>query len=100
MAKYTLAPAAQSDLIEIRRYTLRAWGELQWRNYYDELKNSMALLADNELIGIEVTELGQGYYRFPLKHHVIYYIQREENIVVVGVLGKSMSPAKHFQALL
>ncbi|HCH3381813.1 TPA: type II toxin-antitoxin system RelE/ParE family toxin [Vibrio parahaemolyticus] len=97
MAQYKLSPAAQTDLVDIRRYTLENWGSAQWTNYFEELKRSMALLANNELIGIDMPELGTGYCRFPLKHHVIYYIKKSDHIVVAAVLGRNMSPAKHFQ---
>ena len=99
MTHYKLSSAAQSDLIEIRRYTLERWGQTQWTTYFSELKLSMELLANNQLLGIGVSELGQNYFRFPLKHHVIYYIQKQEHIVIAAVLGKHMSPAKHFSQL-
>lgn len=47
MAQFKLSPAAQTDLIDIRRYTLENWGGVQWTNYFGELKQSMALLASN-----------------------------------------------------
>lgn len=31
-----------------------------------------------------------------LKHHVICYIQKQDYIVITAVLGKHISPAKHF----
>ena len=100
MTRYKLSPAAQTDLIDIRSYTLENWGGAQWTNYFGELKQSMALLASNELIGIDMPELGTGYCRFPLKHHVIYYIRKPDHIVIAAVLGRNMSPAKHFQRQL
>ena len=100
MTRYKLSPAAQTDLIAIRRYTLENWGGAQWTNYFGELKQSMALLASNELIGIDMPELGTGYCRFPLKYHVIYYIRKPDHIVIAAVLGRNMSPAKHFQRQL
>ncbi|MFA0195160.1 type II toxin-antitoxin system RelE/ParE family toxin [Vibrio artabrorum] len=99
MTHYKLSSTAQSDLIEIRRYTLERWGQTQWTTYFSELKQSMELLANNQLLSIGVSELGQNYFRFPLKHHVIYYIQKQEHIVIAAVLGKHMSPAKHFSQL-
>ncbi|OEF76666.1 acyl-CoA acyltransferase [Vibrio cyclitrophicus 1F111] len=56
-------------------------------------------LASNKLLDIEVSELGQDYFRFPLKHHVIYYIRKQGHIIIAAVLGKHMSPAKHFSQL-
>ncbi|MFA0317974.1 type II toxin-antitoxin system RelE/ParE family toxin, partial [Vibrio cyclitrophicus] len=33
------------------------------------------------------------------KRHVIYYIQKQDHIIIAAVLGKQMSPAKHFSQL-
>ncbi|TCN86437.1 type II toxin-antitoxin system RelE/ParE family toxin [Vibrio tasmaniensis] len=38
MTQYKLSYAAQSDLIDIRRYTLERWGQTQWTTYFSELK--------------------------------------------------------------
>ncbi|HHC7201432.1 TPA: type II toxin-antitoxin system RelE/ParE family toxin [Vibrio parahaemolyticus] len=97
MAQYKLSPAAQEDMINIRRCTLESWGSIQYTYYFGELKQSTDLLANNELIGIDMPEFGAGYCRFPLKHHVIYYIRKPDHIIIAAVLGRNMSPAKHFQ---
>lgn len=34
MREYKLSSSAQSDLINIRRYTLEHWGETQWASYF------------------------------------------------------------------
>ncbi len=99
MSSYKLSPLAQSDLTDIRSYTLEHWGSTQWSLYFIELQESMSLLASNELIGIQIPEMGERYYRFPLKHHVIYYITSEDYIVIAAVLCKYMSPAKHFESV-
>lgn len=50
MSSYKLSPLAQSDLTDIRRYTIEHWGSAQWSVYFNELQESMSLLANNELI--------------------------------------------------
>lgn len=99
MSKYVLSTGAQADLIDIRQYTLDKWGKVQWKSYFSELKSTMILLAENPAIGAKTLDLGDNYFRFPLKHHVIYYIQQPTQIVIVAVLGKSMSPQKHFEII-
>jgi toxin ParE1/3/4 len=99
MGLYKLSSSAQSDLVAIRRYTLEHWGEIQWESYFNELKQAMSLLAKNELIGVDIPSFGYNYRRFPLKNHVIYYIRKSDHIVIVAVLGRNMSPLKHFQRL-
>ncbi|MGF1756424.1 type II toxin-antitoxin system RelE/ParE family toxin [Photobacterium sagamiensis] len=99
MSKYVLSTGGQADLIDIRQYTLSKWGQAQWQSYFAELKSTITLLAESPAIGTKTLDLGDNYFRFPLKHHVIYYIQQPAQIVIVAVLGKSMSPQKHFEKI-
>lgn len=45
--------SAESDLIDIWRYSFEQWGELQADKYLDELDSGIRKLADNPAIGIE-----------------------------------------------
>ena len=78
MTRYKLSPAAQTDLIDIRRYTLENWGGAQWTNYFGELKQSMALLASNELIGIDMPELGTWNWLLPLSDKASCHLLHQE----------------------
>ena len=72
MLKYRLTSNAQSDLIEIRRYTLTQWGSLQSKKYLSELRQAIALLSDRPAIGKLRPDLSQGVFSLLHTSHVIY----------------------------
>ena len=93
--KFFLRGHARSDIAQIRKYTIENWGEPQWRVYKEFLFNKLQNLANNPSIGASIDEISANSFRFPLKDHVIYYLQRDKKIIFVGVLSSSMSPEKH-----
>lgn len=95
MSNYRLTPDAQSDLIEIRRYTLQQWGEAQSIKYLSELRQTMSMLADSPSLGKARPEVGNNVLSFPHASHVIYYVLHEKQVVVFGVLHKRMVPVSH-----
>lgn len=94
-AIYRLTPDAQSDLIEIRRYTVQQWGPAQSRKYISKLRETMRLLADSPSLGKSRPEVGTNVLSFPHVSHVFYYLVHEGQLVVFGVLHKSMVPLNH-----
>ena len=92
MALYRLTPDAQSDLIEIRRFTVKQWGIAQSKKYLSELRQTIQLLADNPSLGKTTPEVGEGVFSFPHASHVIYYLIHERQLVAFGVLHKRMVP--------
>lgn len=97
MSGFNLSGEAKSDLLQIRKYTVSAWGKAQWLAYSSQLQQAMAMLADNSLAGIRCEELGVNAYRFPLQHHTLYFEKYAEYILIVRVLQNSMCPAKHIK---
>lgn len=95
MSNYRLTPDAQSDLIEIRRYTLQQWGSAQSQKYLSELRKTIRLLAETPALGKARPEVGMNVLSFPYVSHVIYFIVHEKQLVVFGVLHKRMVPVNH-----
>ena len=92
---YRLTPEAQADLNEIRRYTLQEWGNAQARKYITGLRKTMNLLAEAPSLGKLRPEVGINVLSFPHVSHVVYYIVHEQQVVIFGVLHKTMVPLKH-----
>jgi toxin ParE1/3/4 len=92
---YRFTPDAQADLLEIRQYTLHQWGLAQSRKYLSELRKTINLLAESPSLGKSRPEVGADVLSFPHVSHVIYYIVREQQVVIFGVLHKQMVPVKH-----
>ena len=95
MPGYRLTPDAQSDLIEIHRFTLQQWGQAQSQKYLSELRKTIRLLSDTPSLGKSRPEVGANVLSFPHVSHVIYYVVHEQRLVVFGVLHKRMVPVNH-----
>jgi len=93
--KYRLTPDAQSDLIEIRRFTTKKWGTAQSKKYTSELRQIIRLLAETPSLGMAKPDVGPGVLSFPHASHVIYYILHKKQLVVFGVLHQRMVPLSH-----
>ena len=95
MSNYRLTPDAQSDLIEIRRYTLKQWGEVQSKKYLSELWQTIRMLAETPSLGKSRPEVGMTVLSFPHVSHVIYYVVHEQQLVIFSVLHKRMVLVNH-----
>lgn len=92
---YRFTPDAQSDLIDIRRFTVQQWGAAQSQIYLSDLRSTIRLLAETPSLGKPRPEVGEHVLSFPHVSHVIYYVIHEQQVVVFGVLHKRMVPLNH-----
>ncbi len=95
MLIYRLTPDAQTDLIEIRRFTVKQWGTEQSQKYLLELRQTIRLLAETPSLGKSRPDVGSNVLSFPHASHVIYYVVHEQQLIVFGVLHKRMVPSNH-----
>ena len=95
MLSYRLTPDAQTDLIEIRRFTVKQWGTAQAQKYLLELRQTIRLLAETPSLGKSRPDVGSNVLSFPHVSHVIYYVVHEQQLIVFGVLHKRMVPLNH-----
>lgn len=97
MAKtpFLLRGHARADLVVIRKYTVETWGNDQWLSYKKILLQKLQSLADHPEMGIQLKDVAENAYRFPLKDQVVYYLKRKSDVVIVGILSNSMAPEQH-----
>lgn len=95
MLNYRLTPDAQSDLIEIRHFTLKQWGSTQSQKYLSGLRQAICLLVEIPTLGKQRPEICSGVFSFVYVSHVIYYVVHERQLIVFGVLHKRMVPLNH-----
>ncbi len=95
MLIYRLTPDAQTDLIEIRRFTVKQWGIAQSQKYLLELRKTLRLLAETPSLGKSRPDVGSNVLSFPHVSHVIYYVVHEQQLIVFGVLHKRTVPLNH-----
>lgn len=86
---------AEEDLTEIWRYSFEIWGEAQADSYYDALVQGMDLLARNPDIGTACDDIREGYRRFKIERHVVFYKVTSEILTIVRVLHERMDVASY-----
>jgi toxin ParE1/3/4 len=64
MANYKLTNKAVEDLSKIWDYTYEVWSENQADKYYFELLEACQVLAENQNLGKNYTEIDNGIYGF------------------------------------
>ena len=95
MLSYKFTPDARTDLLNIRKYTLKTWGKEQSTKYLQELNKTLQLLSDSPTIGIQRTDISLTTFSFPYASHIIYYTLDNDFLIIFAVLHKNMVPEKH-----
>jgi toxin ParE1/3/4 len=90
MKRYTLSPEAKADIINIRKYTTRQWGEAQTEKYTLQLRKRMRWLADNPMLGRARDEVKEGYRSFKEGSHIIFYLVVGSAIEIIGIPHQNM----------
>ena len=93
--EYRLSPQARWDLEEIWLYTQTEWGLKQANRYTDEITAAFAALAEQPQIAGRCDHIRQGYRRFKVGRHTIYFRLAEYGIAVVRILHDRMLPTRH-----
>ena len=72
MVPYDLTPAAEADLREIARYTLRQWGKQQQRRYARLLETCFRGIATNTVISRTFSERYPHVRLTRCEHHYVF----------------------------
>jgi len=96
MAEYLLRPKARKDLEGIWVYTYETWGEDQANSYIYDLDNGFQALAAKPEKGLPCDDIREGYCRYLVGKHIIYYKVIKKGIEVVRILHQRMDPDYHF----
>jgi toxin ParE1/3/4 len=90
----TFSPAAVADIGAIWDYTAETWGVRQADRYLDDIRSACVALAYGERVGRRVDVL-DGYLKYPVGRHLIFFRQVGPGIVVIRVLHQSMDVERH-----
>jgi len=95
MADFFLRPKAVSDLEAIWNYTVETWDEDQAEHYLRMLNMAFLDLSLSPSLGRSCELIREGYRKFRVGRHVIFYRIEETSIEVVRVLHQQMDYERH-----
>ena len=91
MPPYELVPAAQNDLKEIARYTLKQWGKAQSIHYATQLEKCFLEIAARSRLSCRVLERYPSLEVSRCEHHYVFYLHPEDQLPqTITVLHEKM----------
>jgi toxin ParE1/3/4 len=91
MSAFRLTAKAKADLRDIGRYTQRTWGRDQRNRYFSRLDEAFHLLAREPDRGRSCDDIRQGYRKYHVGRHMIFYRQSgADGIEIIRILHERM----------
>lgn len=95
MKSIRLTPAAQQDLSSIWDFTQERWDEKQAEIYISEMRAAIERIAADSHRGRACNDIREGYRRYGIGSHLIFYIERNDSVDVIRILHQRMDPTRH-----
>lgn len=95
MSFYRLTPAAQRDLSSIWDLTHDRWDVRQAETYVNEIRAAIERIADDPGRGRACDEIREGYRRYSIGSHLVFYLVTTEGVDVIRILHQRMDPTRH-----
>jgi toxin ParE1/3/4 len=95
MSRFVLSPRARADLDGIWSYTAQRWGVDQAERYLRRIADAVDLVAETPALGRNCDYIRQGYQKYPVGSHVLFYRQVEDAVDVVRILHQNMDFDRH-----
>ncbi|HMR47648.1 MAG TPA: type II toxin-antitoxin system RelE/ParE family toxin [Arachnia sp.] len=95
MTNYRLTRAAQRDLSSIWDFTEERWGLRQAENYVNEIRAAIERVAVDPRRGRACDDIREGYRRYGIGSHLIFYVESAAGVDVVRILHQRMDPTRH-----
>ena len=96
MRTYRLTPAAVRDLSSIWEDTEERWDAQQAETYLAEIRAAIERVAQRPERGRSCDDVREGYLRYAIGNHVIFYIANSHAVDVIRILHQRMDPTRHF----
>jgi toxin ParE1/3/4 len=94
MTGVRLTPAARRDLSSIWDFTVDRWDAAQAETYLGELRSAIERVAADPARGRACDEIREGYRRYGIGAHVIFFVERDGGVDVVRILHQRMDPGR------
>lgn len=96
MTSWRLTPAAQRDLSTIWDFTRERWDVRQAEIYVNEIRAAIERIGRDPDRGRACDEIREGYRRYGIGSHVLFYVERADGVDVIRILHQRMDPTRHF----
>jgi toxin ParE1/3/4 len=93
MKSIAVAPEAECDLSDIRRYTIKQWNLAQAETYLSGMGKTFAEIASGSKISRAVGR--DGFRKVSYGSHMIYFLETLEAITIARILHVRMDAEKH-----
>lgn len=98
MKRFTLTPAARTDLDEIWCYTSDRWSEEQAERYTGEIVEACHDLAGRRRQGRSIDDIRRGYFKLAVGSHLLVYrLTQDGNFDIVRILHQRMDVVDRLQ---
>jgi len=92
MPDYDLAPAAEGDLVDVARYTVRTWATDQARHYEALLIACFEEIARGRVHSRELLKSRPEIRFLRCEHHYVFFrMQPESPVLILAVLHERMN---------
>jgi toxin ParE1/3/4 len=95
MSRFILSPRARDDLDGIWNYTVRIWDMYQAERYLRRIAEAVDLVAETPALGRNCDHIRDGYRKYPVGSHVLFYRLTDDGIDVVRILHSQMDFDRH-----
>lgn len=95
MSRYRLTPAAQQDLSSIWDFTEKRWDTHQAETYVNEIRAAVERIADDPHRGYACEDIREGYRRYGIGSHLLFYVESPDGVDVIRILHQRMDPTRH-----
>lgn len=95
MKSIRLTPAAQQDLSSIWDFSQQRWDEKQAEIYISEMRAAIERIAADPHRGRACDEIREGYRRYGIVSHLIFYIEKNDSVDVIRILHQRMDLTRH-----
>lgn len=94
MLEYSLSDQADDDLDAITVYSAKTFGVDKAIEYTARLITGFKTIAENPMIGPDISHAVPGRRRFPVASHIVYYRIDDvgKTIIIDRILHKSQDP--------
>ena len=95
MRRFVLSPRARRDLDGIWTYTANKWGADQAERYLRRIAEAVELIAETPTLGRNCDHVREGYLKYPVGSHVLFYRAIDDSVDVVRILHQRMDFDRH-----